>query len=125
MFAHVNRAVVRIIGVSGIVTPGRIPVTGIPVIPAAADEQQVGRIVRLPPTLVMPLRMIGSECLILRPTPILRARDLVVLIELRARDDGGLRLRLKVLVLRLDVLNVRNWLRVRRDDVLLIFLNGG
>jgi hypothetical protein len=93
--ADVDRTVVWIVGGCFVVAPGGIPVTGIPIIPAASDEKEVTGIARLPPTLVVPLRAIRGEALILRPAPILGAGDLIVLIALTvALDELGFALKL-------------------------------
>src|SRR5207247_9267478 len=88
----------------GSMTQGRVPVARLPVVPAPENEHDVV-VMRCPPPLVMPLRLIVNKNLILRPFPFLSTSDFVVLIEvhgfvLRVYD---VRLKIEVLLLEFDV----------------------
>jgi len=55
----VDWAVIRIIGIR-IVTPGRVPIIGIPIIPATEHENDAV-VTAAPPTSVVPLRSVAPE----------------------------------------------------------------
>ena len=96
----VDRPVIIIRGV-GRVAPGRVPVVIVPVVPTAEDEHDVIVMMRLPPPLIMPLRMIVVENYVLGAFPIVA---LIVLIELDCFVLGVDLVRLKIEVLLLEVL---------------------
>src|SRR4051812_5792676 len=127
----VDRAIIRIIGRGGIVTPSRIPVASVPVIPATADQDDVVAVVRVPPIPLMPLRAIGLEDAILWAAPVVGVLDSVVLVEL-GTGDRLVRSRFEVPVLGADVLHVGrvllfiyHGLLVFLDRRILIRLNRG
>src|SRR5262249_35270093 len=64
----------------GCITPCRVPVRGIPIVPTTVDKDDVV-VMRLPPPLVIPKRMIVRKDCVLRTFPLISAGDLVVLVE--------------------------------------------
>src|SRR4030095_9644335 len=104
---RVDRSVINIDRVRSI-TPRRVPIGTVPVIPAAVNEREV-RVMPIPPPGVMPLRVIILEYNVLRAVPILRARDLVIRVvidRLVLVNDVILvvRLQIELLLLELEVL---------------------
>src|ERR1700680_2386456 len=81
----VNGAIIWVVGVSRIVTPRRIPIAGIPKIPATADQNDAVGIV-VPPALIVPLVPVVLESAVLLALPVLTALNAIVLVELRACD---------------------------------------
>ena len=79
---------------------------------------------RLPPALVVPLGLIRSKGVVLGAVPILGRGNLVILIELRA-GDGGVRFRVKIQMLRSNVLHGLRVYLVRLNRGQFIGLNGG
>lgn len=122
ILTDVDRAVVRIIGIGGIIAPGWIPIAGIPKIPAATYEEEIGAVMRSPVALVMPLRAIRLEGAIMGAAPVLRVSDPIILIELGARDRL-VRFRVEVLMLGANALDVRSIMLVH--DCFLVLLNSG
>src|SRR4029077_14950671 len=82
---RVDRPIVRIIRVAGIVTPGRVPISAVPVIISTADKDDTV-VMASPPTAVVPLRPVSPEGLVMLTLPIPTALNLVVRSEPRARD---------------------------------------
>src|SRR3954466_11869691 len=70
----VNRPVIRIKARRGVVTPRRIPEPGIPIVPAAADQDDP-RIMRPPPHVIVPQRVIIPKDDISLAVPVLRPND--------------------------------------------------
>jgi hypothetical protein len=81
----VNRAIIWVVGASRIVTPRRIPITGIPKIPSTVDQNDAVVMV-VPPALIVPLAPVVLESAVLLAIPVLTALNAIVLVELRARD---------------------------------------
>src|SRR6266446_7934892 len=81
----VDRSVIRIIRVAGIVAPGRIPEPGVPVIPSPTEESDA-TVMLSPPTPVVPLGPVSPEGLVMLALPILTALNLIVRSELHTRD---------------------------------------
>src|ERR1700676_82873 len=79
----VNGAVIWVVGVSRIVTPRRIPIAGIPKIPATTEQTDAVVIV-VPPTLIVPLAPVVLESAVLLALPVLTALNAIVLVEPRA-----------------------------------------
>src|SRR4051812_43743413 len=77
----VDRAVIRIVGITGIVTPGREPEAGVPIIIAAADQDDVV-VVMMPPIVVVPFRMVVLERFVMLAVPVLGVLDMLALHEL-------------------------------------------
>src|SRR4029077_6158763 len=77
--------VIRIIRVAGIVAPGRIPESGVPVIPSPTEESDA-TVMLSPPTPVVPLGPVSPKGLVILALPILTALNLIVRSELRTRD---------------------------------------
>src|SRR5439155_13294983 len=87
------------------ITPSRVPVIGVPIIPPAVNENDVAAVVPIPPPGRLPDRLIVHKNLILRTLPILSAGNLVVLVEVHRLvlvDDVLLVVRLQVEVLLLE-----------------------
>src|SRR5438876_445590 len=80
----VDRSVIRIIRVAGIVAPGRIPEPGVPVIPSPAEESNA-TVTLSPPIPVVPLGPVSPEGLVMLALPILTALNLIVRSELHTR----------------------------------------
>src|ERR1700688_4991253 len=58
---RINRAVIIVIFINGIVTPRREPIARIPIVIPASDKND-GREMLLPPNTIVPLAPISSEC---------------------------------------------------------------
>ena len=84
----VDRSIPCIIGV-GIVTPGWEPVTAIPIVPTAADQEEV-RVIRGIPGLVVPCGLVRSVDLVMGALPVIGVLDAIVLVE-RYADDRRVR----------------------------------
>src|SRR5262249_23372343 len=107
----VDRSIINVDRVRSI-TPRRVPVGTVPVIPAAVDEDDL-RVMPIPPPGVMPKRMVVREDLILRAFPFVSAGNLVVRVvidRLVLVNDVVLvvRLQIELLLLELVVLVPRH-----------------
>src|SRR5207244_6749234 len=90
---------IKIIDRARIVTPSRIPIVGIPIVPSAKNEDEMVAVMRTPPPLVMPGWVIVREHDVLRAMPVVRTGDVVVLIKFH-------RLVLRISILRhIELLN--------------------
>src|SRR6202022_228359 len=65
---------------AGIITPGRVPIAGIPVIRCSKHEDDAV-VARSPPPLIVPFRMVILENYVLRASPVLSAIDPVISIK--------------------------------------------
>src|SRR5437588_12155452 len=81
----VDRSVIWIIRVAGIVAPGRVPKSVVPIIISPTEESDAAVTVS-PPTPIVPLGSVSPEGLVTLALPILTALNLIVRSELRARD---------------------------------------
>src|SRR5207237_7942573 len=81
----VDRSVIWIIRIAGIVAPGRVPKSVVPVIISPTEESDAVVTVS-PPTPVVPLGPVSPERLVMLALPILTALNLIVRSQLHARD---------------------------------------
>src|ERR1700680_1635170 len=83
----VDRSVIWIIRVAGIVAPGRVPKSVVPIIISSTEESDA-IVMPSPPTSVVPLGPVSPEGLVILALPILTAPNLIVRSELHTRDPG-------------------------------------
>ena len=82
----VDRNVIWIIRVTRIVPPGRIPESGIPIVPASAHQDD-SAVVITPPEFIVPHRSVIPECPIIFTLPVLASLNSSVLLKLHSRDS--------------------------------------